>query len=245
MIKLLENEALLFDKYLIIADIHFGDFFVYDIEILEHYKNEITSKIIKILEKEKKRKMIINGDLKESIGLPNKIIRKLLVDFLESILNYVEELIIIKGNHDGKIEEILSDLKHYGNFEIIKELILRNTIIYHGHRKVKDNSLLDVSTIITAHIHPAINFSPLRKNIKAWLLGHLNINIEDEIKDLNWIVLPAFSDYTYGLALNQLSDLELLSLIPIKGTVKLDKVTILLKDLTPVEEREIDVEGQN
>jgi len=242
MIKLLEDEALLFDKYIIVADIHFGDFFVYDIEILEQYAKDITSKMIKILKKEKKRKIIINGDLKESIGLPNRIIRKLLVNFLETILNYVEELIIIKGNHDGKIEEILSDLRHYGNFEVMKELTLRNTIIYHGHRNVKNDNLLDVSTIITAHIHPAVNFSPLRKNIKAWLLGCLNISVRDEIKDINWIVLPAFSDYTYGLALNQLSNDELLDLVPIKGTVKLNKVTILLTDLTPVEEREINVE---
>ncbi|MEK6905417.1 MAG: metallophosphoesterase, partial [Nanoarchaeota archaeon] len=97
------------EKALVINDLHLG----YEealhrkgIMVPRFQLEQIIDKLKIILQKTKPTKVIINGDLKHEFG---KVLRqewKEVLNFLDFVLANVEEVIIIKGNHDPIIQPI-------------------------------------------------------------------------------------------------------------------------------------------
>lgn len=139
------------EKILIINDLHIGyEEALHNKGILvpRFQLDEIIRKTKSILEEKKARKVIINGDLKHEFG---KVLRrewKEVLQYLDFLLENVEEVIIIQGNHDPIIKPI-ADKK---GVKVVKEFRIRDIHIVHGDEVIET----DAKRIIIGHEHTAV-----------------------------------------------------------------------------------------
>lgn len=161
-------------KTLVLADIHLG----YENYIQQggylvpwfQYK-QIKTRLTKILEKTKPKKIIINGDLKHEFGkIPQQEWDEVkgLITFLKT---YTEDIILIKGNHDNT----LGPIARYKKVKLEPDgLLLANYFITHGHKIFPIPKTAD--TIIIGHEHPAITLSDgaTTETCKCFLKGKYN-----------------------------------------------------------------------
>ncbi|VVB75228.1 3',5'-cyclic adenosine monophosphate phosphodiesterase CpdA [Candidatus Tiddalikarchaeum anstoanum] len=146
--RFVEGEAaLLLKDYAIISDLHIG--FEEDLEDRGYIIPDQTPKFLQRIEKlrEKAKKLVILGDVKHKIFLKR---RKILYDFLAKISALFESVIIVKGNHDGKIEEYTC---HFANIEVVNEFRIGHSLLMHGNKNPSIENIKDVDTLMLGHFH--------------------------------------------------------------------------------------------
>lgn len=175
----LPEKALLLGKSLIIADVHLG----YEVAMakegfyLPRVFHDVVGSLKSLLEREKPKRLIVDGDLKHSF-IPEWRERAELKAFFDEISPLVEEVVLVRGNHDVGVLW----LRELG-VEVVDELELNGWKLVHGHKVVEGERF------IIGHEHPAVR---LRDEVgaviklPAFLLGE------------KLIVLPAFSPWAYG-----------------------------------------------
>ncbi|WP_297421579.1 metallophosphoesterase [Thermococcus sp.] len=175
----LPDRALKLNGNLIIADLHLG----YEISMarkgfyLPRVFHEVVGKLKAILERERLKRLVINGDLKHSFVSEWRE-REELKAFFKEVSPLVDELVLVRGNHDvGTLW-----LRKLG-VEVIDELEIGKWKLVHGH------NLVEGERFILGHEHPAIR---LRDEVGA-LVKVPAFLVSDEL-----IVLPAFSPWAYG-----------------------------------------------
>lgn len=175
----LPEKALKLGKNLIIADLHLG----YEISMaregfyLPRVFQEVVESLKNLIEKEKPKRLIINGDLKHSF-IPEWREREELRAFFENINPLVNEIVLIRGNHDVGVGWV----KKFG-VDVLDELEVGEWKLVHGHK------LVEGEKFIIGHEHPAIRIrDEVGATIKtpAFLIGE------------RLIVVPAFSPWAYG-----------------------------------------------
>jgi len=177
--RFLPGKALRAGNALIVADLHIG--FEEAMASEGHYVpkllDEIISSLQELIEREKPKRLIINGDLKHSF-VPLKREMRELRAFFYGINGLVDETILIRGNHDVGVLW----LKELG-VEVVDELELSGWKLVHGHRLEKGERF------IIGHEHPAIR---LRDEVGA------AVKVPAFLAGEELIVLPAFSPWAYG-----------------------------------------------
>jgi len=188
-------------KGVVIADLHIG------IEVEENLKSiskliltSIEEKIRFLVENVRMKILIINGDLKHQIfGFERYLKRR-----IEKILNLVEDIdvILIKGNHDGKIEKIIERKENVRIYS--KEILLDNFYITHGHSFPSPSSIKARYWII-GHLHPAIK--TLESIKEVFVISKIKSSfIEEKFgkrKSPLLFILPAFNKFSGYFTLNQ------------------------------------------
>ena len=177
--KPLPEKALLLGRNLIISDLHLG----YEIAMaregfyLPRVFHEVVGDLKGLIKRERPKRLIINGDLKHSF-IPEWRERAELKAFFEEIGPLVEEIVLVRGNHDvGTLW-----LRELG-VEVVDELELGKWKLVHGHRVVEGERF------IIGHEHPAIR---LRDEVGAI------VKVPTFLLGEKLIVLPAFSPWAYG-----------------------------------------------
>ena len=155
---------------------------------------EIVNKLTNLIEKFRISEVIINGDLKHNIGMKS-FERKIIKEFVGSLERSGiarENVILVKGNHDGSIDDLINVASPHG-------IRIKNFGILHGHALPSDE-VLQAKELIIAHAHPAIALKDEVGLVKRriWLEG--NIKINDEEKKL--IVMPVFNDLCASTPVN-------------------------------------------
>jgi len=184
MLKFIVNEpALMIDRTLVIADLHIG----LEYELLHSGFNvpnqgEVMLKRIKRLLKENGcRGLIIIGDVKHTIARLSWPEQEEISEFFRP-LEKITNVHIVKGNHDGNIENYVHNVHPTEGFEY------KGYWIMHGHarppEKAKDK------TIILGHMHPIVEF-------RDSLGGRLSERVW--IRTDTAIVMPAFNDLLGGI----------------------------------------------
>jgi len=175
----LPEKALLLGRNLIIADLHLG----YEIAMaregfyLPRVFREVVGNLTDLIEHERPKRLIVNGDLKHSF-IPEWRERAELRAFFEEIGPLVDEVVLVRGNHDvGTLW-----LRELG-VEVVDELQLGRWKLVHGHRAVEGERF------IIGHEHPAVR---LRDEVGAVVKAPAFLFGE------KLIVLPAFSPWAYG-----------------------------------------------
>lgn len=192
-------------KTLVISDLHLG--YVYNQNkkgIIVPVSKQAEEDLLELVKEYKPRRVIIVGDFKDEIFGSSHPLAGRVWNFLQRILK-LTRLTLIKGNHDGKIEELLPE-----NVEVIastgmciKEKVFGKTIgLWHGHA----NPALDVISAditISAHAHPAYTF---REEIgtkiteKVWVKAKWRQS--ENNRDRIHIILPAFNRYIDGFSVD-------------------------------------------
>ncbi len=177
--KPLPEKALKIRRTMVVADLHLGYEFAMAKEgfYLPRVFHEVVGNLKSLLEREKPKKLVINGDLKHSF-VPEWRERKELRVFAEEITPLADEVILVKGNHDiGTLW-----LRELG-VEIVDEHEVGGWKLVHGHK------LVEGERFIIGHEHPAIR---LRDEVGALIKVPVFLMGEE------LIVLPAFSPWAYG-----------------------------------------------
>ena len=178
-VEFLPEKALRIGKTLVIADLHIG--FEMAMAREGNYVPRMLNRIIRdltgLLKREKPKRLVIGGDLKHSF-VPSRRERVELETFLTGVEGYVDEVILVRGNHDVGVLW----LKELG-VEIVDSLNLAGWTVVHGHR------LEDGEKFIIGHEHPAIR---LRDEVGA------SVKVPVFLSGERLIVLPAFSPWAYG-----------------------------------------------
>jgi len=197
-------------KILVISELHLGleyDLYKSGVKIpSQRIKFEET--IEQLIKSTKAKTLVILGDIKHKV--PGSTIREdiEIPKFLENLKQKIK-LILIKGNHDDRIEEIIpSGIKIYSS----RGHKIGKYGFFHGHAWPSKN-LMQCDYLFMGHVHPSIEFKDsfgFRSVLSVWLKGKLNqelikkkYNIE-KTGELNAIVLPTFNNILGSAVLNKI-----------------------------------------
>ncbi len=201
-IKFIKGErALILNNFLVIADLHLG----YEKIIQESgytipsLRKEFVKRINSIANKTGIKKLIILGDIKHNIPIASLNEKYEVPNFFRDLASFFEEIIVIKGNHDGKIEKMV----HEKNVRIVKEYIHDNIAFIHGH-SYPSNKAMHCELIVMGHVHPTFKIrdkSGILHNYPCWIIGTIKKTKLKKYKEINCrkiIVVPSFNKLTSG-----------------------------------------------
>ncbi len=162
------------------------------------------------------REIIILGDIKEPIGFPKKIFREQIGYFFRGIESYFEEIIIIRGNHDGRLADILGEYGIEARIvdQYVKDVEGRKVLLVHGHIRPPQQMFLASDIIMVGHIHPG----EVEIREKLWVVVGFQIDIPEVsmTQEKNLIIFPAANPRLIGTDITE------------------DVVVDLIKRLSPV-----------
>ncbi|QDA30648.1 metallophosphoesterase [Thermococcus indicus] len=173
------EKAVLLGRDLVIADLHIGfeTSLAREGNYVPNLLEQLIRKVLAVVRSERPKRLIIDGDLKHSF-VPFRQEREELGRFFDALEGEVDEIIVVRGNHDPGILW----LRERG-VEIVEGLEVGGWTLVHGHR------LEEGERFIIGHEHPAIR---LRDEVGA------SVKVPAFLWGERLIVLPAFSPWAYG-----------------------------------------------
>jgi putative SbcD/Mre11-related phosphoesterase len=141
-------------KIMIIADLHIG----WEMALSQNGIH-VPSQTLKLLAKLKAllceyrpAKLVILGDVKHTVAKAEMSEWRDIPDFFNSLKDLVQEILIIRGNHDGNLEPLLPESVKLlpGTGEVIS-----SAGFFHGHQW-PSTRLLKCKTLVMGHIHPVV-----------------------------------------------------------------------------------------
>lgn len=185
---------------LLIADLHLGYLYGQNKRGIILPRSKLPEEeLIELVQEVKPNHLIILGDFKDEIfGMKNPLVSRI-YNFYNKIKK-LTKLIIIKGNHDGKIEEMFSERIPIipSSGYCLKTKDGKTIGLWHGH----SNPTLDVISAditISGHLHPAYSFKDNLGVItteKVWMKARWHQS--DNKKERLHIIMPAFNRYLKG-----------------------------------------------
>ncbi len=212
--------------YLIIADLHIGTTSELKKKgiVIPSQIRPFVKKIQELKKLIKAKILIINGDLKHKVPGISWQEEKEIPEFLKHLSKLFKKIIIIKGNHDGWIEKLVSK-KARKNICVKKFFVVGNNYLTHGNMKVDKHNLKSgkIQTIIIGHNQPHVKFrDKFAKYIEpCWVRGSYNEPADRQAVSKNkikLIIMPAF---------NPLCGASLVNVQPLIGPIakNIDKKT--------------------
>lgn len=195
------------ERVLVVADYHAG------IEIgLRREGVEIASRggrrrnsLLRILDENPVDRLLFLGDLIDSIGEPNREERVELRELLEAVTATVP-VTIVKGNHDGRIEERFGDVPDT-TITDGDGIRIGDVGFCHGHAWPSE-SVVAAPYVCTAHEHPQVRLVDSvggTRTERVWLRGNVDpAGFENygAVGD-RLVVCPAFNELSGGTVINQ------------------------------------------
>jgi len=200
--SLIENEkCAVVDDCLVIADLHIG--YETDLKKRGYDVHKLITQFLKEISNLKIKtgasKLIILGDVKHKIPRMTVEEKYDIPFFFRKLSDIFDEIILIKGNHDGYIERIIREPK----VKIVKEYIYKEYGFIHGH-SYPSEELMQSRIVFMAHTHPSfkvIDQLGIKHVYPSWVLGKLNpkkLERYKEIKVERIIIVPAFNPFFSG-----------------------------------------------
>ena len=216
-------------KTLIIADLHLG----WEINLAKkgiHIPSQmpkILQKLLQLMNKTKPNTLIILGDVKHSVVKAEPSEWRDIPEFFKTIKTRVNDIQVIRGNHDGNLEPLLPPTVQ---LHPSTGITLNTTGLFHGHTWPA-KKLLNCNTLIMGHAHPTVafrDFLGFRITTPVWIKAKCNteklasaylkgkhiktntnptatiqkkFNIKPRVKQL--IIMPCFNDFLGGRPINK------------------------------------------
>ncbi|MEM5878893.1 MAG: metallophosphoesterase [Candidatus Aenigmatarchaeota archaeon] len=212
-IKFITNQPAAFiqeEKALVIAELHLGlehDLFKKGITIPPQ-REKFQERLNELSKITRAKTLIILGDIKHKV--PGMSIRE--ERELPKFLDWLKEnfkVILVKGNHDDGIEEIVpKGIKVYGS----RGFKLGKCGFFHGHAW-PSKRLLECDHLFLAHLHPAIEFKDkfgFRNIEQVWVKGKIDLKKAREkykVKKtgkMNVIIMPTFNQLLGSISIRKL-----------------------------------------
>ncbi|UCG37241.1 MAG: metallophosphoesterase [Candidatus Bathyarchaeota archaeon] len=216
-------------KTLIISDLHLG----WEINLsrkgihIPSQMEKILQKLLNLLEMTRPRTLMILGDIKDTIAKAETGEWRDVPAFFEALEAKVNEIQILRGNHDGNLEPLLppSTQMHPAT-----GITLGTIGFFHGHTW-PSKKLLQCKTLVIGHIHPTIAFRDslgFRTTKPVWIKARCDtgklvngflrskhikkagnpikafktrFSIKPQVKEL--LIVPIFNDFLGGRPINR------------------------------------------
>ncbi len=195
-----ESRALLYNGSLVVADLHIG--YEFELEkkgyIVPSQTDKMITGIREMLVETGAKRLIINGDLKHNIPQGSWQEYREIPKALDSWLKETSEIHLLKGNHDGGIE-------NYTPSEIIVHdpdgAVIDGIGYFHGHATPSEK-VLRTENIVTAHSHPAVS---LKDRLDRKERYHCWVRFDFCKDDLHGqgILMPTYNELLGGTSINE------------------------------------------
>lgn len=146
-------------------------------------------------------RILVNGDLKHEFSHTKYSEKEEIEEFISFLKRSFEEVIVVEGNHDTFIEDLMESKQ----VNFLESYLEGGILFCHGHDAMKVEG--DFETLVIGHEHPALVLEDevgFKEKVDCFLHGEMN-----DGKKI--IVLPAFSQISGGSKVNQVPSSELLS----------------------------------
>ncbi len=216
-------------RTLVVADLHIG----WEMALLQkgiHVPTQtpkLLRKLKNLISIYKPEKLLILGDVKHTVATAEIGEWHDIPDFFDRLKQQIQDMQIIRGNHDGNLEPLLPE-----NIEILPAtgITLGDVGFFHGHRWPSP-TLLKCKTLVMGHVHPVIAFrdpAGFRITRQVWVKANCNgtqlaetllqkhkIKIEKNPKETLWkhykvkpqtsqiFIMPSFNEFLGGKPLNK------------------------------------------
>jgi putative SbcD/Mre11-related phosphoesterase len=140
----------------------------------------MKAELLKIIKRKNIDELILLGDIKHNLPFTSYFEKLNLPKFLE----FKIPITLVKGNHDGNIEELVPN-------DVLKSIRIEEYVLTHGH------ILIENTNLIMGHIHPVIEF--IDSNGK---ITRLKCFLKTETP-LNVVILPSFNPIIEGISVNK------------------------------------------
>jgi putative SbcD/Mre11-related phosphoesterase len=217
------------ERTLVISDLHIG----WEIALARkgiHVPTQmprLLKEAIELISRYKPRELLVLGDVKHTVATAETGEWHDVPEFFDVLNKRVEEIRVIRGNHDGNLEPLLPE-----NVEILPAtgITMNEVGLFHGHRWPSP-ALLKCKTLIMGHVHPVVVFrdpAGFRITRQVWLkakcektqlakivLEKHRIRIEKNAKETLWkrygikprtsqlFIMPSFNEFLGGRPLNR------------------------------------------
>ncbi len=211
-------------KTLILADTHIGyeeDMAEKGIFIPRFQLRRVLELLENALNEVNVDRVVVAGDIKHRFDGLGRLERKELSELFTYLQSRVNEIVIVRGNHDN----YLPILQRKFNFSLVNEYIIDRYLIIHGHRDLKLHERgIEWDILIMGHEHPSITLRDelgIVGKFACYLIGTLR-------NGKKFIVLPAVGAYQTGSKIS-LSPETYLSPI-IKNEAVIDEMVPIIID---------------
>lgn len=175
-------------------------------------------------------KLIVLGDVKDSVPGSTKQEYAEIPDFFESLFERFDTIDVVRGNHDTMIEEFLPPRVRIRPATGMKYDDLG---LIHGHTWPSQD-VMDCETLVLGHNHPAVMFRDgvgRQMTEPCWFRGNFAKDENDKYQKLpkNFIVIPAFNRMLGGSPINVIGE-DLLGPVLNSDLLDLDNGSIYLLD---------------
>ncbi len=216
-------------RTLIIADLHLG----WEINLARkgfHVPSQtpkIRQKLLQLIDVTKPNTLVIVGDIKHTIARAEASEWREIPEFFKTIGKKIEDIQIIRGNHDGNLEPLLLPAT-----QLLPStgMTLNGTGLFHGHTWPA-RKLLRCTTLIMGHVHPTVVFRDylgFQMTMPVWIKAKCNVeklagaflkskhikttgsptvtfqrrfNVKPKVKQL--FIMPCFNDFLGGRPINR------------------------------------------
>ena len=198
--------ALRVNDSLVVADLHIG----IESHLMKkgfHVTSRTKDMLDCIIESGKDcNRLIILGDVKDSVPGSSKQEYREIPDFFEALLERFDIIDVVRGNHDTNIEEFLpSRVK----IRPASGMVLDDVGYIHGHTWPSE-TVMGSKILIMAHNHPSVMFKDgIGKQMTepCWVRGNF---IQDTGRPgpcpASFIIIPAFNRILGGSPVNTLDE---------------------------------------
>ncbi|MFC6835680.1 metallophosphoesterase [Halomarina ordinaria] len=196
------------ERALVVADYHAGLEVALRSEGVElrSRAEERRAALLDLLDRTRADRVVFLGDLANAIGRPGREETRELERLLEAVARRVP-VTVVKGNHDGEMEAVLSEVETARTVEVTPGHGTRvgDVGFVHGHTWPSPR-VLEADVVAMGHEHPKVRLEDEvggHRAERAWLRGrlvadpfegvHEGVRIHGEL-----VVCPAFNDLLGG-----------------------------------------------
>jgi hypothetical protein len=216
-------------RTMVIADLHIGWEMALSAKGI-HVPTQmpkLLKKLSTLISTYKPEKLLILGDVKHTVATAEIGEWQDIPDFFNELKRQIQEILIIRGNHDGNLEPLLPE-----NIKILPAtgVTIGEVGFFHGHRWPSP-SLLKCKTLVMGHVHPIVAFrdpAGFRITKQVWVKANCNsvkltqvllqkhkIKIEKNAEETllkhykikpktsQLFIMPSFNDFLGGRPLNE------------------------------------------
>jgi putative SbcD/Mre11-related phosphoesterase len=216
-------------RTVVVADLHIG----WEVALSQkgiHVPSQtpkLLKKLVDVVSRYKADRLLILGDVKHTIASAETLEWRDVPEFFSALERQVNEVLVVRGNHDGNIEPLLP--------ETVKVLPSTGTVIgdvglFHGHRWPSPG-LLGCRTLVMGHVHPVVVFrdpAGFRVTRQVWVKADFDGvllskvlqrkygvkrkeeqsrtpqgALESGVRSCKLLIVPSFNDFLGGRPLNE------------------------------------------
>jgi putative SbcD/Mre11-related phosphoesterase len=216
-------------RTMIIADLHIG----WEMALAEkgiHVPSQtlkLLKKLMALIAEYRPQQLLILGDVKHTVAKAEVGEWRDVPNFFNELRKQVQEIIVIRGNHDGNLEPLLPETV---KIRPATGITLAEYGFFHGHQWPSP-TMLGCETLVMGHVHPVVAFrdpAGFRISRQVWikancdtvaltkvLLQKHGIKVEmtpEETLEKHFkinarttrlFIMPSFNDFLGGRPLNE------------------------------------------